>query len=59
MTSVNLGETLKYLKTWESLGSENLTEYYLLICVKIYFHMFFATLKDVIETQIKTNHSIT
>ena len=53
MTPVNLGKNLEYLKTQESLRSENLIEYYL--CKGIFLYVF-STLKDIIEAQSKTDH---
>ena len=53
MTSVNFKKTIEYLKIQESLRSENLTKYYL--CKKS-FHMFFCTLKDIIQADKKTNY---
>ena len=38
MTSVNLGKTLEYLKTQESLRSENVTKCYL--CKRISLYVF-------------------
>ena len=55
MTPVNLGKNLKYLKTQESLRSENLAEYYL--CKGIFLYVF-STLKDIIQAQSKTDHWI-
>ena len=48
---VNLGKNLEYLKTQESLRSENLTEYYL--CKGIFLYVF-STMKDIIQAQSKT-----
>ena len=53
MTTVNLGKNLEYLKTQESLRSENLAEYYL--CKGIFLDVF-STLKDIIQAQSKTDH---
>ena len=53
MTFMNLEKTLEYLKIQESFRSENPTEFSL--CKGI-FLCFFATLKDIIQAQSKTNH---
>ena len=40
MTSVNLGKTLEYLKTQESLRSENVTKYYLCKGISLYVFLY-------------------
>ena len=53
MTPVSLEKTLIYCKIQESYGLKiSLSITY----VKEYFHMFFSTLKDIIQAQSKTNH---
>ena len=48
MTSVNLENTLEYLKSKKGSGLKTSKS---IIYVKEYFYMFFSTLKDIIQLQ--------
>ena len=50
--------SVKSEKPWNIFTSNNYLRNYLtsIIYVKVYFYMFFSTMKDIILTQSKTNH---